>query len=90
MVEIFVPPGPRLGDLVIDLDTRFYGTVDKLAESFAAGPPSLAKCRRLRVVGDHSFGAGVVFEGEAQLVNETSEQVHVPDGSVIGSVIGDE
>ena len=72
-------------DLVIDLDTRFYGTVDKLAERFAEGPPSLAKCRRLRVVGDHSFGAGVVFEGEAQLVNETSEQVHVPDGSVIGN-----
>jgi UTP--glucose-1-phosphate uridylyltransferase len=77
-------------DLVIDLDTRFYGTVEKLAERFAEGPPSLAKCRRLRVVGDHSFGEGVVFEGEAQLVNETSEQVHVPDGSVIGSVIGDE
>lgn len=72
-------------DLVIDLDTRFYGTVDKLAERFAEAPPSLAKCRRLRVVGDHSFGAGVVFEGEAQLVNEASEQVHVPDGSVIGN-----
>jgi len=69
---------------VIDLDSTYYGRVDSLAARFPVGAPSLIKCRRLSIVGDHTFGADVVVEGDAHLVNESDEPIQIRDGAVIG------
>ena len=68
------------GDLVVDLDERFYKRVDEFLSRFPDGAPSLRACRSLRVEGDHVFGAGVVVEGTVALSSEGAEQVAVPAG----------
>ncbi len=68
----------------IDLDPRYYGRLGDLEARFAMGAPSLRACRRLRVEGDHRFGAGVTIEGDVELVNASSEPVEIPDGSRLG------
>lgn len=70
-------------DRVIDLDSRYFGKIDALAARFPQGAPSLIKCRRLSVVGDHRFGADISVEGEVQLVNESGTPVEVASGSVL-------
>lgn len=67
----------------IDLDARFYRTVDGLRARFPDGPPSFAKCRRLVVKGDHRFGAGVTLLGDVQLVNEGDEPIEIAPGTVL-------
>ncbi len=53
----------RYADCVIDLDPRFFGHVEDLHARFPDGPPSLVRCRRFSVSGDHCFGAGVASSG---------------------------
>ena len=65
----------------IDLDPRFYGRVDDLQARFSEGPPSLARCRRLEVIGDHRFGANVAIEGHVRLVNDSDTPVEIPAGT---------
>ena len=48
---------------VIDLDPDYYKLVGDFEPRFAAGPPSLVECERLSVVGDVTFGRGVVVRG---------------------------
>ena len=67
---------------VIDLDPKYFGTVDDLQARFPAGAPSLAKCRRLFVRGDHYFGEGISVEGSVRLVNESDVPVQIPSGTL--------
>ena len=69
---------------VIDLDPKFYKRVDQLLERFPDGAPSLAQCKRLRVRGDHRFGADVVVVGEVDLAHEGAARVEVASGSRLG------
>lgn len=66
---------------VIDLDPRHFGHVEDLQARFREGPPSLLRCRRFSVSGDHAFGADVVVEGEVSLVNESDRQVRIESGT---------
>ncbi len=68
---------------VIDLDSDYFGHVDDLQARFPEGAPSLVKCQRLSISGDHRFGAGVSIEGSVSLVNESSEVVEIPAGAVL-------
>ncbi|MDP6980782.1 MAG: UTP--glucose-1-phosphate uridylyltransferase [Myxococcota bacterium] len=76
-------------DRVIDLDSRYYGKIDDLSKRFASGAPSLIKCRRFSVAGDHEFGPDVSIEGDVQLVNEADEPVEVAAGSVLSGTSSD-
>lgn len=67
----------------VDLDPRFYRTVDQLRARFLEGPPSLAKSRRFVVKGDHRFGGGVTVVGDVQLVNEGEAPVEIEAGAVL-------
>jgi UTP--glucose-1-phosphate uridylyltransferase len=69
---------------VIDLDPDYYKHVDDLQTRFPAGAPSLAKCQRFSVRGDHRFGADVAVVGSVALVNESDTPVEISDGSVLG------
>ena len=68
---------------MIELDARFFGHIDDLQNRFPEGAPSLAKCRRFSVVGDHYFGADVSVEGSVKLVNDSDVAVKIPSGTVL-------
>ena len=79
-----VPVDPEANRVrVIELDPRFFGYVDDLRIRFPEGAPSLAKCRRFSVSGDHYFGANVSVEGSVQLVNDGELAVEIPSGTVL-------
>ncbi|MCB9724687.1 MAG: UTP--glucose-1-phosphate uridylyltransferase [Spirochaetaceae bacterium] len=60
---------------VIELDPRYYARIDDLEARFPHGAPSLRRCRRLSIEGDHRFGADVTIEGEVRL--ETASDLPV-------------
>ena len=68
---------------VVELDSRFFGHVEDLRARFPQGAPSLVKCRRLSVSGDHSFGSDVSVEGSVRLVNDGEVAVEIPSGTVL-------
>ena len=77
-------PTRQVGDLVIDLDPRFYRRVDQLRTRFPSGAPSLVACRRLVVRGDLRFGARCVCRGEVTISHEGAAPRVLRDGEVLG------
>ncbi len=69
---------------VIELDERYYGTIDQLLERFRQGVPSLVSCTRLSIEGDISFGDEVICEGNVQLRAESP--VHVKSRFLTGEI----
>ena len=68
---------------VIELDSRFFGHVDDLRARFPEGAPSLVKCRRFSIEGDHQFGGNISVEGIVHLVNDEEVAVEIPSGTVL-------
>jgi UTP--glucose-1-phosphate uridylyltransferase len=64
---------------VIDLDEAFYKLIRDFEAHFPAGPPSLVACEQLRVVGDVTFGHGVVVRG----VVEVEGPARIEDGAIL-------
>jgi UTP--glucose-1-phosphate uridylyltransferase len=76
--------GRRVGDLIIELDPRWFRRIDQLEERFPFGPPSLARCRRFVVRGDVRFGRSVICRGgEISIVHGGSGALSIPDGEVL-------
>lgn len=67
----------------IDLDDRFFRTVQDLEARFPNGVPSLAKSRSFSVRGDHYFEGDVAVVGDVQLVNESDTPVRISAGTVL-------
>jgi UTP--glucose-1-phosphate uridylyltransferase len=63
----------------VDLDSDHYKLVADFDARFASGAPSLVGCEALRVVGDVTFGAGVVVRGDVTVEGVDA----VPDGAVL-------
>jgi UTP--glucose-1-phosphate uridylyltransferase len=64
---------------VVTLDDDHFKLVPDFERRFPAGAPSLRGCRRLRVDGDVTFGAGVTIEGDVQVDGPR----HIADGEVL-------
>lgn len=64
----------------VQLDSRYYKLLADFESRFPHGAPSLVACASLEVRGDFHFGRDVVIEGDATLVNDSGEQVALPDG----------
>ena len=64
---------------VVSLDKDYYRLLPDFDKRFPSGPPSLRGCRRLRVAGDVTFGAGVEVEGDVSLTGPR----HIDDGEVL-------
>jgi UTP--glucose-1-phosphate uridylyltransferase len=73
----------ELGTISIDLDDRYYKSVDQLKDRFGPDVPSLLDCRSLRVQGNVYFGAGVAIRGDVSIVSHSPKKVPVPAGMVI-------
>ena len=73
-----VPPRDGRPPLV-ELDSDYFKLLSDFEARFAAGPPSLARCDRLTVEGDVSFGGGVVVRGSVTVEGPR----RVEDGAVL-------
>lgn len=69
---------------LVDLDPRFYRTVQDLDARFPRGVPSLRAAESVTVRGDWTFGADVVATGRVDLPDE-GEPRTVPDGAHLGA-----
>ncbi|MFZ7124862.1 MAG: UTP--glucose-1-phosphate uridylyltransferase [Desulfobacterales bacterium] len=67
----------------IELDSDYYGRIDRFDDRFPAGAPSLKACQRLTIHGDIRFGADIQISGEVKLTNRSGAQVSIPDGTRI-------
>lgn len=68
----------RADDLpVVDLDPRFYKTIEDFMARFPRGAPSLLKAKRLTVRGDVVFAGDVVVKGEVVIDHPGPEQLLV-------------
>ena len=67
----------------VELDPRFYKSIDDLRLRFPHGAPSLKGCRRFSVSGDHRFGADVSVVGGVRLVNDSALPVEIASGTIL-------
>lgn len=67
----------------INLDPRFYATLEMLKTRFPAGAPSLQQCSALSIVGDVRFGKNITIIGEISLTNHSPTPFSIPDGTTI-------
>ncbi len=81
-------PERRYGQIVIELDPRYYRHIDRMKARFSRGVPSLVACEELVVEGDVLFGGNVVMKGIVRITNKSGRQMSIPDGRVLeGHVI---
>lgn len=66
----------------VELDAGYYKLIGDFDERFAHGVPSLREARRLRIEGDHRFGAEVTVRGDVTVSAE--DPAVIEDGTVLG------
>jgi UTP--glucose-1-phosphate uridylyltransferase len=64
---------------LVELDPDYFKLLSDFEARFAAGAPSLARCDRLTVTGDVSFGRGVVVRGSVTVEGPR----RIEDGAVL-------
>ena len=64
---------------LVELDSDYFKLLSDFEARFAAGPPSLARCERLTVNGDVSFGRNVVVRGSVTVEGPA----RIEDGAVL-------
>ncbi|MBL9129533.1 MAG: UTP--glucose-1-phosphate uridylyltransferase, partial [Verrucomicrobiales bacterium] len=72
---------------VVELDSRHYKVLDAFEALMGDHPPSLLRCRSLRVEGPVRFGLRVVCEGDVTVRNASSTPKSVPDGVYRDTVV---
>lgn len=77
----------KLGQIVIELDPRYYKRFDQLKSRFSHGAPSLVDCRKLAVEGDVLFGRNVVMKGTVRISNKSGCQRSIPDGQLLEGTV---
>ena len=70
-------------DIKVDLDPKYYGTIDLFDERFADGVPFLNNCESLTIVGDVRFENNVTIKGRIVIKNSGEPQVVIKEGVVI-------
>lgn len=52
----------------IELDDKYYGSIELMLQRFKAGVPSLQNCKKLKISGDITFGADTICEANVELL----------------------
>lgn len=60
---------------LIELDTKYYDSIDKLSARFKDGVPSLSGCKELHIEGDVSFGPDVICDGRVSIKAENPVRI---------------
>ena len=69
--------------IIVELDARFYKTIDQLQQRFPYGAPSLVDASTVSIKGDVLFGKGITCKGDVSIINQSQKQVDIPDGEVL-------
>jgi UTP--glucose-1-phosphate uridylyltransferase len=77
--SVDLAPGRDGRPPVVELDPSHYKLLRDFEAHFPAGPASLVACERLEVVGDVTFGRGVVVRGSVRVTGPR----RVEDGAVL-------
>jgi UTP--glucose-1-phosphate uridylyltransferase len=85
--QVVAHPDCRVCPLDVTLDNEYYRLIDELEARFPYGPPSLIECRRFVVQGDVRFGRDVTCRGEVEVVNVSTGQGAIADGSALEGVV---
>ncbi|KAA3602209.1 MAG: UTP--glucose-1-phosphate uridylyltransferase [Calditrichaeota bacterium] len=80
--EVIGNPERKLGQILVNLDSKYYKLINEM-ESRIPHTPSLLECEKLTVKGDVKFGKNVVVKGEAEVVNDSENQIVIKDDSVL-------
>jgi UTP--glucose-1-phosphate uridylyltransferase len=67
----------------IELDSKFYGKIDRFEKRFPDGVPSLAECNFLKIEGDIRFESSVIVRGSVCIKNTQPTQAVIRQGTVI-------
>jgi UTP--glucose-1-phosphate uridylyltransferase len=67
------------------LDPAYFKILADFESRFPHGVPSLAAAERFEVRGDVAFGKNINVTGEVEVVAPEGEQLHIPDGTHLGS-----
>jgi UTP--glucose-1-phosphate uridylyltransferase len=83
--DFHIVPNPdrQLGPPLVRLDSNHYRFVADLDERFPCGVPSLTECASFELTGDFVFSRDIICRGNVRLRNESSEQVRIPDGTLL-------
>jgi UTP--glucose-1-phosphate uridylyltransferase len=81
--RVVANPRRTLGQIVVNLDDRFYAFVDQMETRFPEGPPSLVECARLDVAGDVLFRRGVVVKGTVRVAHDGPGRREIPAGTTL-------
>lgn len=84
--QVIQNPKRTLGQIVIELDPRYYTLFNEMKARFPQGAPSLIECRKLVVEGDVCFGRNVKIRGNVRISNSNETQLLIPDGEVIEGI----
>ena len=68
---------------MVHLEPKFYKKIDDFTARFPHGAPSLKGCQSFTVKGDVLFEAGVSVTGKTVVVNGSSKQAVVREGSAL-------
>jgi UTP--glucose-1-phosphate uridylyltransferase len=77
--SVDLAPGRDGRPPVVELDPSHYKLLRDFEAHFPAGPASLVACERLEVMGDVTFGRGVVVRGSVRVTGRR----RVEDGAVL-------
>jgi UTP--glucose-1-phosphate uridylyltransferase len=67
----------------VNLDPRYYQSMDAYEQRLPFGVPSLSRCRSLVIQGDVKFGQNITLEGDVTITNQTGKQVMLDDAAVL-------
>ena len=81
--RIIQNPMRKFGQIVIELDPRYYKLFDEMKARFPNGAPSLIDCEKFVVEGDVLFERNVVIKGNVHITNKDKNQLVIPDGETI-------
>ncbi|MDR3012812.1 MAG: UTP--glucose-1-phosphate uridylyltransferase [Chitinispirillales bacterium] len=86
--RVMMSPRHKSTQMDVNLDQRFYRTLDQLKERFPNGAPSLAECYSFSISGDVRFGRNVIATGNVSIINTKNTQAFIGDGErLTGEVI---
>ena len=55
-------------DIIVDLDEKYYKTIDEMQKHFPADIPSLIHCTKLDIKGNVFFDGKVIVKGDVKIV----------------------
>lgn len=80
---VITNPKRKANYIVINLDSKYYKTIDDLKARFPKGAPDLLECQQLTITGDILFGSNIKIKGKVTLNNASAQQLVIESGTIL-------